>query len=219
MALSPSQSQARIQLSAEEMRAISLEISRGFAPRRFRTGNVRMATPGFSPQELLSVSEQISREFAPRVDSRHPAELVALPVDPKHLHVYWQLDEQTPAPPVGAESTDNAGPLTLRVFSQARAPNPPTAPAPPAWFDVAVDDHRNRQRITLPSGEAGMYRVAIGRLNERQEFTALACSNTADTPPQPSLANESLSPAMAQFITQRSQASSALAVNASGQQN
>ncbi|WP_157199691.1 hypothetical protein, partial [Methylomonas koyamae] len=69
------------------MRDISLEISRGFAPRRFRAGG-RAATSGFSPQELFNISQQISREFAPRADARAPGapSLVLLPVDPRRLH-------------------------------------------------------------------------------------------------------------------------------------
>ena len=222
MALSPSQPQARIQLSAEEMRAISLEISRGFAPRRFKAGSVRKARPGFSPQELLSVSQQISREFAPRAENNRPAKLVALPVDPEHLHVYWQLDEVAPqsAPGVAAEPVETPQPLILRVFSDAACNAPAQPKSGPVWFDVPVDGNRNQQQITLPSGDvcmAGQYRVAIGRLNQQQAFTALVSSNTASTPPQASVAKESLSPVMVQFIMPPSQASSVLAVNPSGQ--
>jgi hypothetical protein len=229
MAFSSSQSQARIPLSAEEMRAISLEISRGFAPRRFRAGAARQASTGFSPQELLSISQQISREFAPRTKvavSVATAKLVALPIDPEHLHVYWQLDEAQP-PPVSAPSSvvepvENPQPLTLRVYSQ---PEPNEAVSAPAetirtWFDVPVAAERSQQQITLPGGHAcmaGIYQVAIGRLNQQQEFKALAYSNTAETAPQISAVTERLSPTMAQFIIPPSQASSALVVTASGQ--
>lgn len=249
-----------MQLSAEEMRDISLEISRDFAPRRFRAGVGRIATPVFSPQELLGISQQISREFAPRADAPRPASLlvrplnavlpepveepvlsesdklspnaepvrigggliVALPVDPLHLHVYWQLDQPASAPTVAADSVDYASPLTLRVFCQAEPVAADTQDSAPTWFDVPVDGECSQQQIVLPAsdqGTAGGYQVAIGRLDERQQFTALAYSNTAATAPQPIAVSERLSPAMAQFIMLPSQASSTLAANAFGQQN
>jgi len=260
MAPSQSQSQARMQLSAEEMRDISLEISRDFAPRRFRAGVGRIATPVFSPQELLGISQQISREFAPRADAVRPGSLlakplntvrpesveglalsgadklspnaepvrlgtgliVALPVDPLHLHVYWQLDEQASTPSIPADSVDYASPLTLRVFCQAEPVAADTRNSAPTWFDVPVDGESSQQQIVLPAsheGTAGGYQVAIGRLDERQQFTALAYSNTAVTAPQPIAVSERLSPAMAQFIILPSQASSTLAANACRQQN
>jgi hypothetical protein len=228
MAFSSSQSQARAPLSAEEMRAISLEINRGFAPRRFRAGAARMMSTGFSPQELLSVSQQISREFAPRHDGQAvdltSAKLVALPVDPEHLHVYWQLDHPAQSPSPVVESAADAQPLTLRVYSQP-APNAEVsseAGSMNSWFDVQVTPERNQQQITVPSGSAciaGIYQVAIGRLSADQEFSAFAYSQTSAPAPQVSSMTERLSPAMAQFIIPPYQASSALAVTASGQQN
>lgn len=236
MASSQLQSQARIPLSAQELRDISLDISREFAPRRFRVGAFKAASTGFSPQELLSISQQISREFAPRAAaSRGAAKLVALPIDPEHLHVYWQLDEQPKLPPpTAAAPTDNDQPLTLRVFSQApasvpveSAPEPTTAPAPawastPTWFDVSADPNRSQQQITLPDGAAcmaGIYQVAIGRLNEHQEFKALAYSSSAASPRHIPAIEERLSPTMAAFIMLPPQASSMLAANTSGQHN
>lgn len=214
-----------MQVTAEDMLVISQEISRSFAPRRFRPSVVKSSTAGFSPQELLSISQQISREFAPRVETNRAAKLVALPVDPEHLHVYWQLDESLkPRETLDMPSSEKAQPLTLRVFSHVE----PTGLAieqmevKPTWFDVAVDrSTQNQQDITLPPGAAcmaGIYQVAIGRLDALQGFSALAYSNTAATAPQISPAKERLSPSMAQFIIPPSQASSALVANASGQQ-
>ncbi|NOV28255.1 DUF4912 domain-containing protein [Methylomonas sp. ZR1] len=228
MAFSSSPSQVRMPLSAEEMRAISLEISRGFAPRRFRAGAARLTSTGFSPQELLSISQQINREFAPPLQRAaaqvESAKLVALPVDPEHIHVYWQLDEADQASVPLAEPPADAQPLTLRVYSHPASPKAVSLPAESAktWFDVPVAAERSQQQITLPSGDtciAGIYQVAIGRLSAQQEFNPLAYSQAAAVAPQVSPMTERLSPAMAQFIMLPSQASSALAVTASGQQN
>jgi len=227
MAFSSSPSQVRMPLSAEEMRAISLEISRGFAPRRFRAGAARLTSFGFSPQELLSISQQINREFAPRQQLTaakvESAKLVALPVDPEHIHVYWHLDDVAQASTSPAEPPD-AQPLTLRVYSRPAPAEAVSSPQDSAktWFDVPVAAERSQQQITLPSGDnciAGIYQVAIGRLNAQQEFSPFAYSQATAVAPQVSPMTERLSPTMAQFIIPPSQASSALAVTASGQQN
>lgn len=235
--MAPSQlpPQARMQISAQELRDISLQISRDFAPRRFRAATARKVAASFSPRELLAISQQISREYAPRNEAnRGAAKLVALPVDPGHLHVYWQLD----APPATAtemtadQATDPTQPLILRVFTEMPAtvkPEPAqqsVAPAPlrstPSWFDVPVNTDRNQQQIALPSPTAcigGLYQVAIGRLNEHQEFRALAISNHATAPQTAPANNQRLPPTIAAFImgpTPASSASSAPNVNASG---
>lgn len=225
MAFSSSQSQTCATMSAEELRAISVAISRDYASRRFKAGAVHLTSPAFSPQELLGISQQISREFAPRAfDSWGLSKVTVLPVDPKHLHVYWQLEDALPgaAPPVEQLAAGQA--LTLRVYTQAEPHAAAAARAEPSqdWFDVPVTAARNQLQITLPDAGAclaGMCQVAIGRLTENREFDALAHSNTTAVAPQISPVTERLSPMMAQFIIPPSQASSALSVTASGQQH
>lgn len=200
------------------MRDISLEISRGYAPRRFRAGG-RAATSGFSPQELFNISQQISREFAPRADARAPGapSLVLLPVDPCRLHAYWQLPEpprQAPAdvpaePPTAAEPA-----LTLRIYRQPEAADgvEDTAASRPAWFDLPVSGQSSQQRIALPeqlATAAGYYQAAIGHLDQYKEFTALAYSNPAAVAEAADAAGEWLPPAIAQFVLPAEAGSSA----------
>lgn len=208
MASSRSTSESRLQLSAEEMRDISLEISRGFAPRRFRAGG-RAATSGFSPQELFNISQQISREFAPRADARAPGapSLVLLPVDPRRLHAYWQLPEPPLVPAdEPTESPAAAEPaLTLRIYRQAEAADSgkDQAETRPAWFDLPVSGQSSQQRIALPeqlATAAGYYQAAIGHLDQYKEFTALAYSNPAAVAEVADAAGEWLPPAIAQFV-------------------
>lgn len=208
MASSRSTSQSRLQLSAEEMRDISLEISRTFAPRRFRAGG-RAATSGFSPQELFGISQQISREFAPRADMRAPGapSLVLLPVDPRRLHAYWQLPEPARQARTDAQpqlpATSETG-LTLRIYRQpeAKADLPEQTENRPEWFDLPVSGQSSQQQIALPeplSNSAGYYQAAIGHLDQYKEFTALAYSNPAAVAETASAATW-LAPVIAQFV-------------------
>lgn len=203
MAFSQSHSPARAPLSAEELREISLSISRQFAPRRYDSGVRRAPTGGFSPSELLEISQQISREYAPRARGSQ-ASLLLLPIDPRHLHAFWQLD----APPaVSLPDRPEPNPLTLRIFRQAPETNPvaglPVAPASaPIWFDVTVAADASRQRITLPDhlgGGAAHYRAVLGRLSEDRQFSPLAVSNDAATAALPE-GTDDLTPSLAQFM-------------------
>lgn len=199
MAFSQSHSPARAPLSAEELREISLSISRQFAPRRYESGVRRAPTGGFSPSELLEISQQISREYAPRARGSQ-ASLLLLPIDPRHLHAFWQLDA-----PLPATSPDAAEPsqLTLRIFRQAPAAGAtPDTGYPPSWFDVAVPTHATRQRITLPEelgGGAAHYRAVLGRFSADRQFSPLAVSNDAATAAQPESPDD-LTPSLAQFM-------------------
>ncbi len=218
MASSRSTSQSRLQLTAEEMRDISLDISRTFAPRRFRAGG-RAATSGFSPQELFGISQQISREFAPRADMRAPGvpSLVLLPVDPRRLHAYWQLPElsRQARPDVQAQSPAAIeSELTLRIYRQpeATASLPEQADNRPEWFDLPVSGPSSQQQIALPeplTSSAGYYRAAIGHLDQYKEFIALAYSNPAAVAETASSAATWLAPVIAQFVLPVSAGSSA----------
>lgn len=209
MASSRSTSQSRLQLSAEEMRDISLEISRGFAPRRFRGGG-RAATSGFSPQELFNISQQISREFAPRADVRAPGapSLVLLPVDPRRLHAYWQLPELPRMAPLDEQAEPIAAvepELTLRIYRQPEMAGDAKdqAESRTAWFDLPVSGQSSQQQIALPEQlptAAGYYQAAIGHLDQYREFIALAYSNPAAVAEAVGSAAEWLPPAICQFV-------------------
>ncbi|MDT4329903.1 hypothetical protein ACQE3E_04130 [Methylomonas sp. MED-D] len=203
MAFSQSPTPSRAPLSAEELREISLSISRQFAPRRYESGVRRAPTGGFSPSELLEISQQISREYAPRARGSQ-ASLLLLPIDPRHLHAFWQLDAP---PPATLPNQPESSPLTLRIFRQAPATNPAAdSPAPPAsapvWFDVPVAADASRQRIVLPEylgGAAAHYRAVLGRLTGDRQFSPLAISNDAATAALPD-GNHDLTPSVAQFM-------------------
>ncbi|MDD4915931.1 MAG: DUF4912 domain-containing protein [Methylococcales bacterium] len=192
MTLLQSAASIRIELSQPELCDISQAISRAFSPCFMS----RFAELRFSAQELLAVSQEISRDFAPqRLAGGHS--LVLLPVDPRHLHVYWRLAEPRREPDAGQ-------PLTLRLFP---GPERPPALPPPArqenrYFDIVVKDDQHRLQVELPAGGPGVrYQAALGRLDAGREFTAYAYSNPADMPfRQPPAETASLSAPIARFV-------------------
>lgn len=196
MVFPPSHSKARILLEAEEIRDISLKINREFAPRRFKPTRHAYATASFAPQELCNISQQISREFAPRIISpvvEKPAELLLLPVDPRHLHVSWQAETPQPQAITNTPSAaaaiqpEPSDPLTLRVFSHPQTTVDANIidEAPNLWFDVSIAADCFQQQITLPpaaDNQPCQYQVALGSLDANQHFIPRCYSNTATTP-------------------------------------
>jgi hypothetical protein len=222
MAFLQSEPRTRIELSRQEMLAISHAINSEFAPRFTKHNTVCARSMTFSVQELLTISQEISREFAPRT-VENSSRLVLLPVDPQRLHAYWHLAENNlnPSPKLAGEDR-----LTLRVFKQADHPSPGTTNVtdqPPHWFDIAIDKSQNRQEIVVPvdSGFAdAKFCAAIGESHGKQGFTVLAYSNSADIPsPRLSRDGAELSVALAQFIMPAMKASSSRGKAAPIEQN
>lgn len=222
MPLSPSTTRLKVPLTQQELCAISQAISRDFSPQFWggRVGRARKIK--FSSQELLEISQQISREFAPSAVS-HQSRLVLLAVSPRRLHVYWQLAKQrlnavssTPQP---------SAPLTLRIYPEVETENPltPAYPAPPTWFDIAVNADHGQQDIVLPEPVPGagpiQYHAALGESHADHSFTPLSYSNTATGQASPAeQTNGRLPAALAQFITPlRTASSSVIGLTASAQ--
>ncbi|PPK71774.1 uncharacterized protein DUF4912 [Methylobacter tundripaludum] len=159
---------SKFNLSAKDMLEISREISRDFTPCFSSQMPERVEKIRLTPRELLDIGKEISRDFAPKVSCSKP-ELILLPVDPEHLHAYWNLGEtrETPEP-------DNG--LTLRIYTQAEEDSADTDEA--LWFDVAVDSPNTQQQVILPSPvEETTYSAAIGKQGADDSFIVLAQSN------------------------------------------
>ncbi len=224
MAFLQSAHQARIAMSSREMLAISLAISREFAPRFTKADSERSCPVTFSAQELLAISQEISREFGPRpIENR--SSLVLLPIDPRRLHAYWHFADHnlnTASKPVSGEQKSVSNEqktvveeqLILRVFKQSK-PLDKTAdwPEKPNWFDIPIDRVQRRQDIVLPNDTSTIcstYSAAIGVSHGEQDFIALAYSNTAAIP-NPTVNPDNSGPdVMAQFIMPHMNASSSL---------
>ncbi|MGR8981077.1 MAG: DUF4912 domain-containing protein [Gammaproteobacteria bacterium] len=205
MTFSDSGHHSKIELSPEEMLAISREISFKFSPNKAsRVENDDSfpdhhplinpplakdetndeATPaasrqiGFSFKELNDISQRISRRFAPKAESLEP-ELFLLPVDPLHLYVYWNVGEDK------AQITARKGfanDLTLRIYW--RPDEMPGIKRSNVWFDLAADHPECRQKVRLPIDDTA-YSATLGIVNPDNSIDPIAHSNIVHVPPAP----------------------------------
>lgn len=223
MAFSQLALRTRIDFSPRELLVISQTISREFAPRFVKDGagvpvGVVSNTVAFSARELLAISEEISREFAPRPIG-NLANLVLMPIDPRHLHAYWQLgapsDNSAIVTPAIEQKQVIEGNLTLRIYRPVEAhPDAGTRSQSEPWFDVEVSPKQNRRVIELPIEAVlagSRFCAAIGVRRGEDEFAALAYSNVANVPgPLVIRDNVDLPGSMVQFILPNLNASSSL---------
>ena len=156
---------------------ISLEINQAFAPILLAKTTTYEDQYILSSQELLDISEEISIDFAPK-SSNNKQELVLLPIDPDHVHAYWNLsDEKT------SDTKNNAliEQLTLRVYSETDTSNDITEHKP--WFDFAIDGNRSQQSFFLPNRtQDNAYCAIIGERDQDNSLNAFASSNTTYVP-------------------------------------
>jgi hypothetical protein len=156
----------QINLSAEEMLAISQEISRNFTSCFTSPALALVEKIRLSPMELLDIGEEIGRDFAPK-PSCHSPELMLLPVDPGHLYVYWNL---------GEHSKPDNDQLVLRIYSESDEESEAAETA--SWFDVAIDSPATHQQVSLPDPvEETAFSAAIGHCGADHSFIELAHSN------------------------------------------
>ncbi len=168
---------SNINLSAEQMLEISQEISRNFTPCFSNQMPPLVRKIRLTPRELLDIGEEIRRNFAPQASQNTP-ELMLLPVDPGHLHVYWNLRENSV---MSAPEHDYREQLTLRIYSQTDEPSAARKAA--SWFDVAVDSPKASQQVSLPSPvDETVYSAAIGKYCVDDSFIEFAHSNIIHAP-------------------------------------
>ncbi|MGZ5614903.1 MAG: DUF4912 domain-containing protein, partial [Methylobacter sp.] len=168
---------SKINLSAKDMLEISREISRNFSPC-FSSGMPQLVEKiRLSSKELFDIGQEIGRDYAPKVSQTIP-EVTLLPVDPGHLHAYWNLGNDREVPASGNESKEQ---LTLRIYAQADEGK--AADQTPSWFDIAIDDSATRQQVTLPNPvDETVYSAVIGKQSEDHGFIVFAHSNIIHAP-------------------------------------
>ncbi len=165
-------------LSTEEMLQISQEINLAFTP----IFSVEIATPAcqypISSKEMLQISDAISLDFAPRA-SNNTQNLVLLPVDPDHLHAYWNLGDDHP---VSTPKTDPVQPLTLRIYSEPDNLADTLKKKP--YFDITVEGAQSQKNIILPQHfHQTTYSATLVKHYQNDNQAPLASSNITHVPP------------------------------------
>ncbi|MGJ0483268.1 MAG: DUF4912 domain-containing protein [Methylomicrobium sp.] len=190
------ESRSPIDLTPDEMWAISEEITLKFSPNKaslaamgnFPPAHVtvsaatavlteRPATGNFSYRELQAISEDISQRFMPKASSSVP-EILLLPVDPHHLYAYWDAGSSPPLIP----DHNLQQPLTLRIYWRPNAKQEITGLN--LYFDIPADNAAKRKKIRLPVDDTN-YSATLGKLNPDHSLEVLAHSNLVHVPASP----------------------------------
>lgn len=170
-------------LSPREILEISQEISRNYAPIASLKSAGRTTKFIFSPKELLAISEEITRKYTPKINSNKP-NLVLLPVDPGHLYAAWHLGDAQITSATNDESYD----VVLRIYPKPDEDFKINRTNP--WFDVDIDQTKNRQKIPVPKGHSSnTYTAAIGKRDQEDRLTIFAASSKDVHIPRGSMAS------------------------------
>ncbi|WP_374089385.1 DUF4912 domain-containing protein [Methylomicrobium lacus] len=183
-----------IELTRDEMLAISTEISLKFSPDKAALTAARswppasMTSPqqaaalpdetpvgGFSHRELQAIGQDISQRFAPKASNNMP-ELLLLPVDPHHLYAFWETGANA------QKSAPAQQPLTLRIYWRPDAAQEITRSN--IWFDIPADNPANRKKVRLPIDDT-YYSATLGTLKQDRTLDVLAQSNLIHVPTAP----------------------------------
>jgi len=159
-------------ISSTELFKISDEISRKFSPVPADKLDSKTNTPRPSTSELLEVSQKINLYYAPKAVSADKC-LTLLSVDPRHIYVYWNLNNDNPN---ALLHTMNSNELVLRVYSQPELNNSPIKPIP--LLELPVHDFQHQQKIPVPiASQATLYSASIGKPTAENKFLPVIKSN------------------------------------------
>lgn len=160
--------------STEELRRISAEISRDFAPVLIKQTNAADSQIRFSPSELLEVSSWINRSFSPKPNQSKG--LFLLPIDPAHVYIYWDMPS-LPSEIIHKDKLDKH--LSLKVYPATSGELLGDEKAPPC-FEAAINNQMPyRQMASLPANEGQtVYAAVIGEQRPDHCFVEVAHSNT-----------------------------------------
>lgn len=125
------------------------------------------------PEKLRVISDQITASYAPNPEI-DLSELVLLPVDPYHLHAYWNLPLES-WPTVQA----TGGQVVLRIFWIAD--EPVDLATTRLRFDVAIDQPSGHLEVRLPVDDS-TYAAALGVRDGYHRLTVLIHSNQIHVP-------------------------------------
>ena len=163
-------------ISAQEMLAISLEINQDFAPKFYAEPSKTPESEPLTTQELLGISQIISGGFAPSLKNTQP-EVVLMPIDPEHVHAYWNLPESDLIEASNPELT-----LSLHPLADTHPDDPKYA-----WLDFFINKRQDHQTLALPNASTSQYYYAsVSQAYFDQPALTLASSNIAHLPQYPS---------------------------------
>lgn len=121
-------------------------------------------------EQLLKISETIRSNFSERLTGVDP-ELVILPVDPYHLHAYWNLGDQSTT----SLLSENSNKLVLRFYWDSKWSSAN------CYFNVNINSTLSRRNIRLPADDS-CYVGVIGLLDGNQNLKVLVKSNSVHVP-------------------------------------
>ena len=166
-------------ISAQEMLAISLEINQDFAPKLYPEPPKQIELEPLSAQELLGISQIISSGFAPSLKNTQP-EVVLMPIDPEHVHAYWNLPESDLIEATNPEFT-----LSLHPLADTHPDDPKYD-----WLDFFINKRQDQQTLQLPNNTNSQhYYASVSQTRFDQQALTLATSNITQVPQHQSQAN------------------------------
>ncbi len=146
-----------------------------FAERKALLATLRMAAqemPGTKPDKPVRAKKPsrpiLSSDRGDLPESYGETRVVAMPVNPYLVHIYWELDSKS-----ASRKTSQAAPGCLRFSDTTRGESPSS-------FDVKVDLAARSWYVHLWSPER-RYSVELG-VNRQGEFVPLGRSNVVETP-------------------------------------
>lgn len=131
-----------------------------------------------SSEEIQHISQTISETYHPlkfsQAEPLNFPQLILLPIDPYHLHAYWNVFR-----PVSQTRERDESPLTLRLFWQFDFAG--THDSNRSWFDVGEVYEQADAKIKLPVAGA-IYTAAIGHCDNKGGFLVHASSQPVCMP-------------------------------------
>ncbi len=162
----------QVTLSPVELLKISHEISEKFTPKRATQLTKAKPKKLYSSAELLKISDDISHYYAPKMSSQKNY-LRLLSVDPRHIYVYWNLNQSNNNTLL---KTMHQNELTLRIYEQTEFNTAPI-PAEPV-IEMPVHNFQYQKKLTIPTlDKPSCFSAYIGECIDKSSFNSLVESN------------------------------------------
>jgi len=157
-----------IQLSTDELLLLGTKLSREYAPKHNKAVKEHDRNPIFSSKQLRLMSQEITqRYFIKQSLNQKSAVCRALPVDPRHLHVYWQF------PRDAHETSPENKNLKVTLFLQPEAEKLSKVSA---YISTYVPS--GNMTLAVPAIHySDVYSVAVAQVDDKQQVIKSMFSN------------------------------------------